>query len=676
MIFLNEDDFKKLPFSPKPLLSTAPTTEQLRNIRVACDIPQTDKIIGIIDTTIFNSGKNGIVFTDKKIYNKSLWEDPFSLTWETFASCSLKKGKLTVYTQIDNCEYEFSNGVDIDQLYTILCWIQETVSQKITLSDNNKNDSCSHELDESTIAKKSKTSSDDETGIYINLEELKNISHGYINLNPKDHQLVNIRKACKIPDSEKIHGIIDTSLFDLGKTGIAFTEKAIYVKAILEEPFNFSWQNIINYEIIQGITCVYITVGSSDYEFDTDDVPKAQLVNILRSLQSLIREKIKKKVINEKNDKNKPRPKVNLSKHYSIKYGNINKYEVPQKADNVSLESDITTFVETDILTKTASINPESLNTRYCISCGTLLASNMSFCPECGSECKDNRELQTIPPVPEVPSENENLPPETLDNSEKEQSKYEVSEFVLSQQQLKARFWNKNMNTQIITGILLIFLGILYCVYLFFAAGNLYNTFVGHILTAADAYLTNNAKFDFTNTDEFIKSLKVFNETGWQDLKNHFVALREGIVLNFKIIISTPFVLYSAITLWAFSISIGASGIFKKLDLSYHKTMVNRTMFISFLGVAGGVSGVIAIFHPISIYWNSLLLFISLNLIILSGNWLMLRFFSVKRALKKVSLGDVPSKPWSWYLWLSNICILPCLLTIDAVIFPVYYYFY
>ncbi|WP_406545325.1 hypothetical protein [Succinimonas sp.] len=297
MFVLNEDDLKKLPFSPKPLINTNPSSEQLRNIQTACNIPQTDKIIGIIDTgIIFKNGKKGLVFTDKKIYNKSLGEDPFSLTWELFAGCSLKKGKLAVYTQIDNVEYEFSNGVDNDELYTNLCWIQEIVTQKISLSDSKQNANYSSTLDETIILKKSKTFNySNNKDIFIDLEELKNISHGYVNLNPKDHQLVNIRKACRIPDSEKIHGIIDTSLFNLGKTGIAFTEKAIYVKSFLNEPFNFSWKHLINYEIIMGITCVYITVGSTDYEFNTDDdVPKATLINILRSLQFLIREKIKR----------------------------------------------------------------------------------------------------------------------------------------------------------------------------------------------------------------------------------------------------------------------------------------------------------------------------------------------------------------------------------------------
>ena len=133
--------------------------------------------------------------------------------------------------------------------------------------------------------------------ILIGLEELQKISHGFINFNPRAEQLVNIRKACRIPNSEKILGIIDETLFGSAKEGIAFTEKAIYNKSTFLDPFNFNWKSLINYEIKVGITCAYITINSYDYDFDSYKLSKMQMATLLRSLQSLIRDKLKNTAI-------------------------------------------------------------------------------------------------------------------------------------------------------------------------------------------------------------------------------------------------------------------------------------------------------------------------------------------------------------------------------------------
>ncbi|WP_406545326.1 hypothetical protein [Succinimonas sp.] len=256
--------------------------------------------------------------------------------------------------------------------------------------------------------------------------------------------------------------------------------------------------------------------------------------------------------------------------------------------------------------------------------------------------------------------------------------KFEVSEVVLLQEQEKAKFWNTNLNLQLFTLAVIIMIVSMISLYLsyYFSSGGAANDLAKILNTAINTFFANDVELDFTDKEHLLASLDAYKTQGWQDVVAYFTHLKDRAIFYSQIITSAPFVLYSTITLWAFTISIGASRIFKNLSLSHHKIMVDRTTLISFIGIIGGAGGVIAICHPISLYWNSLLMFISLNLIVLSGNWLTLRFFSVKGALSTVSSGNVPSKPWSWHVWLSNICVVTCLLMIDSIILPIYYYLY
>lgn len=47
-------------------------------------------IIGIYDTTLFDTGKNGFVFTDDRFYYLDLWEKPIKIWYDDIKNMSLK----------------------------------------------------------------------------------------------------------------------------------------------------------------------------------------------------------------------------------------------------------------------------------------------------------------------------------------------------------------------------------------------------------------------------------------------------------------------------------------------------------------------------------------------------------------------------------------------------------
>jgi hypothetical protein len=346
MDFLNEDDLNKLPY--QALISVYLTSDQLRNMRNVCRIPQTEKIIGIIDTTVFKSGKNGLAFTDKKIHNKSLWVDNFSLTWEAFANCTLKKGVLVVYAEYGNCEYEFSNGVDLDKLYAVLISLQKVITERIAEQNKNESDNSSHQLDESNAAKSSNSELNstaksskcfDGEEILLDLEEIRKSSHGFINFNPEVKQLVNMRRACKIPSSESLYGIIDNTIFGAADEGIAFTEKAIYHKLDYEDPFKFTWKSFVDCDIRIAQSGVYAVLGSTKYKFDCkrSELYEAQLSALLKSLQSLIREKINNAANSSADDVSSTNASSDIDDNENSAVANFNNYIKPTALDYAKL---------------------------------------------------------------------------------------------------------------------------------------------------------------------------------------------------------------------------------------------------------------------------------------------------------------------------------------------------
>lgn len=74
--------------------------KKIRNAKesIGVNLDSDERLLLLFDHTVFGSATDGIIFTDRKIHSKGLWEDPIVIPYERIESISVdrKDGKMTL----------------------------------------------------------------------------------------------------------------------------------------------------------------------------------------------------------------------------------------------------------------------------------------------------------------------------------------------------------------------------------------------------------------------------------------------------------------------------------------------------------------------------------------------------------------------------------------------------
>src|SRR5262249_32038345 len=62
--------------------------KKLANARIACNVPQDEQILALIDCTVFGSAKDCILFGSKSIYYHEMLEAPGNILYANFPDCN------------------------------------------------------------------------------------------------------------------------------------------------------------------------------------------------------------------------------------------------------------------------------------------------------------------------------------------------------------------------------------------------------------------------------------------------------------------------------------------------------------------------------------------------------------------------------------------------------------
>jgi hypothetical protein len=175
---------------------------KLKNARTQCNIPESEKVIALIDTTSLGFYKNSICFTPSNFY----WHNgskSFALPYNLVGNCSfnVKKQSIKTITKDIILKRSSINAHDISRFFRTL----------------------QSELNASSIITTTLLQS---IASHIKLDKKKEsiLFDGEIT----SKKLKNVHKKCCIPETENILALIDTTLFGSAKHSICFTPYHIY----------------------------------------------------------------------------------------------------------------------------------------------------------------------------------------------------------------------------------------------------------------------------------------------------------------------------------------------------------------------------------------------------------------------------------------------------------------
>ncbi len=106
--------------------------KKLTNARSSFSIPDTERVVALLDTTVFGSNKDGLAVCTGGVYWHDVLSDPKRLLWAEFASADVKaKGKRELEIGEDNA-FQPTGAMDRDDALRLLLEIQVLIRSSLT----------------------------------------------------------------------------------------------------------------------------------------------------------------------------------------------------------------------------------------------------------------------------------------------------------------------------------------------------------------------------------------------------------------------------------------------------------------------------------------------------------------------------------------------------------------
>lgn len=234
-------------------------TEKLRNAISHYPVDKTDKVIALVDSTVFGSAKNGMAIGIKGLYWKNDWTTETIknfISWDEISINYLKSHKMNLVIA-PGCLFNMTGcSVKPAQLVDILLSIINSSRKNINLTQNNE----AGHIEKLSENSKNNTEVNDEKkshrfeGNYDNnlLKSVKNIASKYrlpksVYIAPSIsvNKVQTILDICKDNiDPYSIFIIVDNTFLQTGKDFIIITKNAIYSKAMLRNLDKFNINEI------------------------------------------------------------------------------------------------------------------------------------------------------------------------------------------------------------------------------------------------------------------------------------------------------------------------------------------------------------------------------------------------------------------------------------------------
>ena len=355
-------------------------------------------------------------------------------------------------------------------------------------------------------------------------------------------------------------------------------------------------------------------------------------------------------------------------------YASVSEDAVPESSNNSEKETPVS--------------SGDILPAQNCPSCGRVLKSDERFCPMCGIPVRKDAVTSTEPAESGADDNNKSLGDTAGNDDRRPRHKWEFGnifgkkgdeESLFSpEEQALARALHSQMRIQLVIVFLLIISVTAFIILIFLSVGAIYNAVAQGLssLVFKPLYsLVDGLRgLNYTSTDTFSEGLQAVWTVIYGDLLTYYDRVIKNIIVWYKITAASPLLIYGVFSAWAMSISARAGKLFQASTLRSYKKIFNRMSFASCFGLLGVISGLASVFCYLGWELNVLLALVSFNLVLFSGGWLVLRFFSAKGGLKKVSCGRMPAKPWRIHVWAGNFCTLLFLCCVDAVAFLLFYF--
>ncbi|PJI07517.1 MULTISPECIES: DUF4339 domain-containing protein [Clostridium] len=97
------------------------STNKMMKVKKSYPIPDSEKIIALYDSSLFNNGKRGVAISENGIYIKNVWESVKYISWNNFIKCKIKlngtdeiligESSLMIYDEVENQLLEFLKQV-------------------------------------------------------------------------------------------------------------------------------------------------------------------------------------------------------------------------------------------------------------------------------------------------------------------------------------------------------------------------------------------------------------------------------------------------------------------------------------------------------------------------------------------------------------------------------------
>ena len=209
------------------------------NARKSLNIPSIEKIVALIDFTVFGSAKDAMVVTESGLYWKQLLQEPIFLPWEKLRQFTISEEKSEGQKSIS-----FDNDLKMS-LSGAESLVQEDKNIVLQLLNDLKEIAYKVEVDE--VAQSSVLSGG------MNLSTLRDICSRYngcakeYNIEPiPEKKERNARGSLKVPDSEKIIALIDFTSFGSAKDAMVVTESGLYWKNGMDQTVKvLSWDQLV-----------------------------------------------------------------------------------------------------------------------------------------------------------------------------------------------------------------------------------------------------------------------------------------------------------------------------------------------------------------------------------------------------------------------------------------------
>jgi len=212
-------------FTPHDDLHLAPSipAQKLTNSRDSCQVPPSEDIVALIDSTVLGSAKNALLVGGRAIYYRNDWagKQPGagSVSYADLASATFGAEG---WTEVSLGPGQYFNvagsGVKQATLIEILQAVQRVVAAKAPSSLPRP---LPPAADESP-------SGHPEAEILGLLNSLTSAGSLYVHPRIPPNKLANSRKSCQVPEGERILGLLDCTTWGSAKHGFLFGSSGVY----------------------------------------------------------------------------------------------------------------------------------------------------------------------------------------------------------------------------------------------------------------------------------------------------------------------------------------------------------------------------------------------------------------------------------------------------------------